>query len=129
MITLSGPFAAYEVIRRLLHPADVTHLWAVVAAAVVGFLGNEAVAPLPNLGWPPDGSAALVADGLDARTDGLTSLAVLPGAGGAALGWWWADAVVGLLITVAISASFRFAVGQVDLRLMAPSTLTPFTRL
>ncbi|MFS2291420.1 MAG: cation diffusion facilitator family transporter, partial [Actinomadura sp.] len=48
------------------------------------------------------GSAALVADGLHARTDGFASLAVLLGAGGIALGAPWADPVVGLLITVAI---------------------------
>jgi cation diffusion facilitator family transporter len=44
------------------------------------------------------GSAALVADGQHARTDGLTSLAVLLGAGGVAIGWRWADPVVGLAI-------------------------------
>ena len=118
MITLSAGFAAYEAIRRLLNPADVNHLWAVAAAAVVGFLGNELVARYRIRVGRQIGSAALVADGLHARTDGFTSLAVLLGAGGAALGWWWADPVVGLLITVAILGVLRSAVAQVGARLM-----------
>jgi cation diffusion facilitator family transporter len=118
MITLSAAFAAYEAIRRLLNPHDVTHLWAVAAAAVVGFLGNELVARYRIRVGRQIGSAALVADGLHARTDGFTSLAVLLGAGGAALGWWWADPVVGLLITIAILGVLRSAVAQVGARLM-----------
>lgn len=118
MIALSAAFAAYEAIRRLLNPQDVTHLWAVAAAAVVGFLGNELVARYRIRVGRQIGSAALVADGLHARTDGFTSLAVLLGAGGAALGWWWADPVVGLLITVAILGVLRSALAQVGARLM-----------
>jgi len=118
MITLSAVFAAYEAIRRLLNPHEVTHLWAVAAAAVVGFLGNELVARYRIRVGRQIGSAALVADGLHARTDGFTSLAVLLGTGGAALGWWWADPVVGLLIRIAILGVLRSAVAQVGARLM-----------
>ena len=64
------------------------------------------------------GSAALVADGLHARTDGFTSLAVLLGAGGVALGWGWADPAVGLLITVAILFVLKDAAREVYRRLM-----------
>jgi divalent metal cation (Fe/Co/Zn/Cd) transporter len=64
------------------------------------------------------GSAALVADGLHARTDGLTSLAVLLGVGGVAIGWDWADPVVGLLITVAILTVLRQAAREIYRRLM-----------
>lgn len=118
MIALSAVLAAYEAGRRLLHPQDVDHLWAVAAAAVVGFLGNELVARYRIRVGRRIGSAALVADGLHARTDGFTSLAVLLGAGGVALGWRWADPVVGLLITVAIVGVLRSAVVQVGARLM-----------
>src|SRR4051812_21309371 len=118
MIALSAVLAAYEAVRRLLDPQDVTHLWAVAAAAVVGFLGNELVARYRIRVGRQIGSAALVADGLHARTDGFTSLAVLLGAGGAALGWRWADPVVGLLITLAIVGVLRSAVVQVGARLM-----------
>jgi len=118
MITLSSVLAAYEAIHRLLHPQQVNHLWAVAGAAVVGFLGNELVARYRICVGRQIGSAALVADGLHARTDGFTSLAVLLGAGGAALGLPWVDPVVGLLITVAILAVLRSAVKQVAARLM-----------
>jgi cation diffusion facilitator family transporter len=64
------------------------------------------------------GSAALVADGLHARTDGFTSLAVLLGVAGVALGWQWADPVIGLLITVAILGVLGSALRQVGARLM-----------
>ena len=118
MITLSAVLAGYEAIRRLLDPQPVHHLWAVAAAAVVGFLGNEIVARYRMRVGHQIGSAALVADGLHARTDGFTSLAVLLGAGGVALGWDWADPAVGLAITVAILGVLRSAIGQVGARLM-----------
>lgn len=118
MIGLSSGLAAYQAIDRLLHPQSVSHLWAVAGAAVVGFLGNEWVARYRTRVGRQIGSAALVADGLHARTDGFTSLAVLLGAGGLALGWRQADPIVGLLITVAILGVLRSAVRQVGARLM-----------
>jgi cation diffusion facilitator family transporter len=118
MITLSSVLAAYEAIDRLLHPQPVTHLWAVAAAALVGFAGNELVARYRITVGRRIGSAALIADGLHARTDGFTSLAVLLGALGVALGWKQADPIVGLLITVAILAVLRSAARQVGARLM-----------
>ena len=118
MITTSAGLAAYAAIIRLGHPHQVTHLWAVALAAVVGFTGNEVVARYRIRVGRQIGSAALVADGLHARTDGFTSLAVLVGAGGVALGWRWADPVVGLLITIAILGVLRSAVLQVGARLM-----------
>jgi cation diffusion facilitator family transporter len=118
MIALSSVLAAYEAIDRLLNPRDVSYLWAVAGAGLVGFLGNEIVARYRITVGRRIGSAALVADGLHARTDGFTSLAVLIGASGVGLGWQWADPVVGLLITVAILGVLRSAVRQVGARLM-----------
>jgi cation diffusion facilitator family transporter len=118
MIALSSVLAAYESVRRLIHPETVTHLWAVAGAAVVGFAGNELVAGYRIRIGRRIGSAALVADGLHARTDGFTSLAVLLGVGGVAIGWRWADPVVGLLITITILGVLRSAVRQVGARLM-----------
>jgi cation diffusion facilitator family transporter len=118
MITLSAVLAAYEAIDRLIHPRAVTHLWVVAAAGVVGFIGNEWVARYRIRVGRRIGSAALVADGLHARTDGFTSLAVLLGAGGVALGWRQADPIVGLAITVAILGVLRSAIRQVGARLM-----------
>jgi len=118
MILLSSVLTAYEAIHRLSNPQEVTYLWAVAGAGLIGFLGNELVARYRIRVGRQIGSAALVADGLHARTDGFTSLSVLLGAGGVALGLPWADPVVGLLITVAILGVLRSAVQQVGARLM-----------
>ncbi|ONH50425.1 cation diffusion facilitator family transporter [Frankia sp. CcI49] len=118
VITASAGLAAYEAVDRLIHPRDVTHLPAVAVAGLVGFLGNEWVARYRIRTGRRIGSAALVADGLHARTDGFTSLAVLVGAGGVAAGWQLADPLIGLVITVAILAVLRDAVREVAQRLM-----------
>jgi cation diffusion facilitator family transporter len=118
MITLSAAIAAIESIRRLIHPVAINHLGWVAAAGLVGFIGNELVAIYRIRVGRQIGSAALVADGLHARTDGFTSLAVLLGAGGVALGFPLADPIVGLLITIAILAVLRSAVRDVFRRLM-----------
>jgi cation diffusion facilitator family transporter len=118
MITLSSVLAGYEAIDRLIHPRHVSHLWAVAAAAIVGCAGNEIVARYRIRIGRRIGSAALVADGLHARTDGFTSLAVLFGAAGVGLGWRQADPIIGLLITIAILGVLRTAVRQVGARLM-----------
>src|SRR5581483_3158235 len=114
----SAAVAAVAAADRLAHPAPVRHLWAVAAAALAGFAGNELVARYRIRVGRRIGSAALVADGLHARTDGFTSLAVLAGAGGAALGWDWADPVVGLAITAAILSVLYQAAREVGRRLM-----------
>ena len=118
VIAASAVVAGWEAVDRLMHPAQVSHLGAVAGAAIIGFLGNEAVAQLRIRVGRRIGSAALVADGLHARTDGFTSLAVLLGAGGVAIGWDWADPVVGLLITVAILFVLKDAAREVYRRLM-----------
>lgn len=104
MIAASAAMAGWEAIRRLIDPQQVDHLGWLAAAELLGFAGNELVARYRIRVGREIGSAALVADGLHARTDGFTSLAVLGSAGGAALGWRWADPVIGLLITAAIVA-------------------------
>jgi cation diffusion facilitator family transporter len=118
VIVLSSLLAAYEAVRRLIHPSDVHHLLAVGLAGVLGFIGNEVVARYRITIGREIGSAALVADGLHARTDGFTSLAVVVGAIGMALGFRQADPLVGLLITVAILLVLRDAARQVYRRLM-----------
>ena len=101
-ILATGVIVAYVSITRLDDPPEIHYLWAVVVAAVVGFVGNEAVALFRIKVGKEIGSAALVADGLHARVDGLTSLAVLVGAIGVWLGAPLADPIVGLVISVAI---------------------------
>jgi cation diffusion facilitator family transporter len=118
VILVSSAVAAFAAVERLLHPRPVTHLAAVAVAAGLGFAGNELVARYRIRTGRRIGSAALVADGLHARTDGFTSLAVLAGAAGVTIGWTWADPVVGLLITAAIAVVGWQAAREVGRRLM-----------
>ncbi len=118
MIALSAVVAGWEAVDRLLHPAPVRNLLWVALAGIIGFLGNEAVAVFRIREGRAIGSAALVADGHHARIDGLTSLAVVVGAAGVAIGFTWADPVIGLAITVAILFILRTARRDVLHRLM-----------
>jgi cation diffusion facilitator family transporter len=118
MIALSAVIAGWEAIGRLINPAPVEHLGWVAVAGIIGFAGNEVVALYRIRVGRRIGSGALVADGVHARTDGLTSLAVVLGAAGVALGWPAADPIVGLLITVAIVGVLRAAARDVFRRLL-----------
>ena len=102
LILFSAIVAGYEAINRIINPREIFFLGWVAAAAIIGFIGNEAVAVFRIRVGREIGSAALIADGLHARIDGLTSLAVLVGAIGVWLGFPLADPLIGLLITVAI---------------------------
>ncbi|ANL41702.1 MULTISPECIES: cation diffusion facilitator family transporter [Rhizobium] len=102
IILFSALVAGYEAIDRLINPQPITQLLAVAIAGVVGFIGNEAVAVFRIRVGREMNSAALIADGYHARTDGLTSLAVVLGALGVWMGFPLADPIIGLLITLAI---------------------------
>jgi cation diffusion facilitator family transporter len=102
IILFSAIVAGYQAIERLIHPQPVGLLWAVALAGAIGFLGNEGVAIFRIRVGRQIGSAALIADGYHARTDGWTSLAVVVGAAGVWLGYPIADPIVGLLIAAAI---------------------------
>lgn len=102
IILFSAIIAGYEAIDRFIHPQAVTQLLWVAVAGVVGFLGNEAVAVFRIRIGREINSAALIADGYHARTDGLTSLAVVVGAAGVWIGFPLADPIIGLFITIAI---------------------------
>src|SRR3954447_4780657 len=118
MIAASAVVAAWESVAKLRDPTPVSHLWVVVAAGVVGFLGNEIVAVYRVRVGTRIGSAALVADGRHAQADGITSLGVVVGAVGVALGFPVADPLIGLLITVAILVILWGAVRDVGRRLL-----------
>ena len=118
MIAASAVFAGWESVHRLLDPEPVRNVGWVMAASVIGFAGNELVAVYRIRIGRRIGSAALVADGLHARADGLTSLAVLAGSVGVALGFPLADPLVGLVITVAILFVLRSAARDIYRRLM-----------
>jgi cation diffusion facilitator family transporter len=106
-ILVSALLAAYESYQRLVHPQPIQYVGWVLAAALIGFLGNEAVAVFRIRVGREIGSAALIADGQHARVDGFTSLAVFIGALAVLAGFPQADPIVGLLITVAILLILR----------------------
>ena len=118
IILVSAAVAAYEAIDRLIHPHAPTHLLAIAIAGVVGFVGNELVAVHRIRSGRRIGSAALEADGYHARIDGFTSLAVVAGAIGVALGFRQADPIVGLLISIAILRIVWQSAREIGLRAM-----------
>ncbi|MDP9028528.1 MAG: cation diffusion facilitator family transporter [Actinomycetota bacterium] len=118
VVALSAVIAAWQSIVRLLNPHPLENLWWVVAAGIIGFAGNEAVAVYRIRVGRRIGSAALVADGVHARTDGFTSLAVVVGAIGVMLGFPLADPIVGILISLAIIVLLIGTVRSIGRRLM-----------
>jgi cation diffusion facilitator family transporter len=118
VIFSSAVLAGYESYHKLISGAVPENLGWVMAASIIGFLGNEAVAQFRiNIG-NEIGSAALVADGRHSRIDGFTSLAVLLGALGVKFGFPAADPIVGLLITLAIFGIVLQAAREVFSRVM-----------
>lgn len=103
-ISASTIIAGYEATQRLLHPQPVQHVQWVILAGIVGFIGNEAVAYLRIRVGHEINSAALIADGYHARTDGLTSLAVVAGSIGIWFGFPWADPAIALIITISLAS-------------------------
>lgn len=101
-IFVSAMFALYETVQRLFDPQELSHLWALAAAGLVGFLGNELAAQVRLRAGRRLASPALVADGNHARVDGFVSLGVVASAAFVALGFELADPLVGMLITLVI---------------------------
>jgi cation diffusion facilitator family transporter len=101
-ILVSACVALYETIQRFVDPEELTHLWALAAAGVIGFAGNELAAQVRLRAGRRLSSPALVADGNHARTDGFVSLGVVASAALVALGFPLGDPIVGLLITLVI---------------------------
>jgi cation diffusion facilitator family transporter len=101
-IFISACVAAYEAIQRLIHPEELSHLWVLALAGMIGFVGNEIAAQVRLRAGRRLSSPALVADGNHARVDGFVSLGVVASAGVVALGAEIADPIIGLLITLVI---------------------------
>lgn len=102
VIFASACVAGFEAIDRLLNPQDLTRLGALAAAGVIGFAGNELAARVRLRAGRRLDSAALIADGRHARTDGLVSLGVVGSAITSALGFPLGDPLIGLAITIVI---------------------------
>lgn len=118
VVAASAVVAAWQSIERFFNPQPLQNLWWVAAAGLIGFAGNEAVAIYRIRVGQKIGSAALVADGVHARIDGFTSLAVVLGAFGVMLGFPLADPIVGLLISAAIIVLLWGTVRSIGRRLM-----------
>lgn len=118
VIAASAALAGWEAINRLQHPAPVDRLGWVAVAGLIGFTGNELVARYRIKVGRRIGSGALIADGLHARTDGFTSLAVVVSAAIVAAGWPEADPIIGLVIAIAILGVLVKAARGVFLRLL-----------
>lgn len=102
MILVTAIQAIYQSVLKLMNPQPIENIGWVAIAGVIGFLGNELVAIFRIRTGKQIGSAALIADGNHARTDGFTSLAVLAGAVGVWLGFPLLDPIIGLGIGAAI---------------------------
>ncbi|TFC44364.1 cation transporter [Cryobacterium sp. TMT2-10] len=118
VVALSAVVAAWQSIDRFFNPQPLHNLGWVIAAGLIGFAGNELVAIYRIRVGQKIGSAALVADGVHARMDGFTSLAVVAGAVGVMLGFPLADPLVGLLISAAIIVLLWGTVRSIGRRLM-----------
>ena len=118
VVAASTAYAAVVSIERLINPTVIHRVGLVAAAGLVGFIGNELVAHYRIRVGRRIGSAALVADGRHARADGLTSLAVVAGALGVAAGFQRADAIMGLVITLALLSVLRTTARDIFRRLM-----------
>lgn len=118
VVLLSAVVAAWQSVDRLLHPQPLQNVWWVIVAGIIGFAGNEVVAIYRIRIGRRIGSAALVADGVHARTDGFTSLAVVIGGVGVLLGFPLADPIVGIVISIAIFILLLGTVRSIGRRLM-----------
>lgn len=101
-IFASACVALYQTVMRFIHPQQLSHLWVLAAAGVIGFVGNELAAQVRLAAGRRLASAALVADGNHARIDGFVSLGVVASAIVVGLGVQIADPVIGLAITLVI---------------------------
>ncbi len=117
-IGFSAAYILYESIGKLINPQPLENLGWIGAAALIGFAGNELVAMMQIRVGRKIGSDAMVADGLHARTDGLTSLAVLIAVFGELIGLRILDPIVGIFIGVVIVFITKDATVSMWYRLM-----------
>jgi cation diffusion facilitator family transporter len=118
-IAASAAIALTESLAKLTGPDVPLRApgWA-LAAALVGVLGNEAVAQYKVRVGRRINSVPLVADGQHSRVDGLASLAAAAGIAGSWAGWPAADPLAGLLLSAVIVWVLVGAVRDVLARLL-----------
>ncbi|MHA2168679.1 MAG: cation diffusion facilitator family transporter [Candidatus Kariarchaeaceae archaeon] len=118
MIALSAFVVFWESIDRIFNPVEMDHLGILALSGIIGFIGNEIVAKYRISVGRKIGSEALIADGMHARTDGLTSLAVIIGAIGAYLGYPIIDPIIGIIIGIMILMILKDTTSTLWFRLM-----------
>jgi cation diffusion facilitator family transporter len=118
VIVASAAAAGWESIAKLMSGEAPSHVWVSMAAALVGVVGNEAVALYKIRVGREVNSASLVADGLHSRIDGLASVGAFVGLAGVALGFDRADPLAGLAITLVIVWTAVGAIREVLWRLL-----------
>src|SRR6201996_2604533 len=95
----SAAVAGYESITKLRRHGSTGHVGWGIAAAVVGIAGNHWVARYKLVVGRRIRSATMVADAKHSWLDALSSSGAMLGLIGVALGWGWADAVAGIVVT------------------------------
>lgn len=118
MIFLSAVQVFYQSVEKIIRPQPITHLEWVALAALIGCIGNEAVAIFRMRIGRQIGSAALVADGAHSCVDGFTSLSVLVGVLGVWMGFPLADPLIGFGMGLVILLIVRQSAREIWLRLM-----------
>src|SRR5438876_9688924 len=76
-ILISALVALGQTIERFIHPRNLSHLWLLAAAGVIGFVGNEIAAQVRLRAGRKLHSPALVADGNPASIDGLVCVRLI----------------------------------------------------
>lgn len=99
VILISAFVALFQVVEKFIHPHTPTHLWAIIAAGIIGVIANELAAAIRWRAGKKLDSPALIADGIHARADGFVSAGVIVGAVLIAAGYPVADPIIGLIIT------------------------------
>lgn len=103
IIIASAVAGAVESIQKLTSGNVPTQLYLSMAAALVGVIGNEALAQYKITVGKRINSVPLVADGQHSRIDGLTSLAAFCGLLFVRFGLPIADPIAGIAITIVIA--------------------------
>jgi cation diffusion facilitator family transporter len=102
VIWASAAFAGLESIRKLIEHGHTAHVTAGIAGAVLGIIGNQAVARYKLTVGKRINSATLIADARHSWLDALSSAGALAGLIAVALGQRWGDPVAGLAVTAFI---------------------------
>lgn len=102
VIWASAAFAGFESIRKLIEHGHTHYVWAGIAGAVLGIVGNQVVARYKLVVGKRINSATLIADARHSWLDALSSAGALAGLVAVALGLSWGDPVAGLAVTAFI---------------------------